>query len=339
MDGFDHQTFLIFGMKKQLGKAINFLIEPLGLRLVGSNKAREGSHEEVLTEECQVRVGKFVITIPSANPLSTVYACIPTFGSFLTRVCAEIGAHEPRFHAVDIGANVGDTLALIRSGWSCPCICIEGDPRCFALLQRNLQLFNATSAHNIWLGEATASASVVMAKAGWNTTFELPAAGSEGTTVRLMAFDEFIQAHPARSLIRMFKCDAEGYDLRILRGARAFLRDVKPVLLFEYNRENLDPLGEDGISTLELLRQIGYDSALVYDNKGRLLLKCSFRDKSLLLDLHEYSDGKTGMINYYDIITWHQDDNPWMSKFATNETTLRRGHQLNDLQRPALAHR
>src|SRR4051812_39979812 len=46
-------------------------------------------------------------------------------------------AKYPDLHAIDIGANVGDTAALIRKFADIPVLCIEGDPGLLSILNEN----------------------------------------------------------------------------------------------------------------------------------------------------------------------------------------------------------
>lgn len=52
----------------------------------------------------------------------------------LGRVAARIWRKYPQMVAVDVGANIGDTASIIRSGCPAPIICFEGDRTYEALL-------------------------------------------------------------------------------------------------------------------------------------------------------------------------------------------------------------
>ncbi len=64
----------------------------------------------------------------------------------VSRVLIERGKDRPALHMkypdltfIDIGANVGDTVVLLRAlGAGSPILCIEGDDRFFAILSKNL---------------------------------------------------------------------------------------------------------------------------------------------------------------------------------------------------------
>jgi FkbM family methyltransferase len=50
--------------------------------------------------------------------------------------------------------------------------------------------------------------------------------------VRIVTLDEYFQQHPAGNL-RLVKCDVEGHELEVFRGAGHILKTHRPALLFE----------------------------------------------------------------------------------------------------------
>lgn len=173
-------------------------------------------------------------------------------------------AKYPHAGLIDVGANIGDTLAVARSAADIPVVCVEGDPQCFAFLQQNIEQFERVSAHNVFLGEETERVSAQLQKEGWNTTI-VPGDGTKKLSI--IRFDEFANTLEQRDSLKILKIDAEGYDTIILRGAGEFLRDVRPALMFEYNRHNMHAIGEDGLGTLHWLGDLGYRKALFYEPK------------------------------------------------------------------------
>lgn len=233
-------------------------------------------------------------------------------------------AKYPHAGLIDVGANIGDTLAVARSAADIPVVCVEGDPQCFAFLQQNIEQFERVSAHNVFLGEETERVSAQLQKEGWNTTI-VPGDGTKKLSI--IRFDEFANTLEQRDSLKILKIDAEGYDTIILRGAGEFLRDVRPALMFEYNRHNMHAIGEDGLGTLHWLGDLGYRKALFYEPKGRLCLSCDITDAILIRDLHEYADGWNAAISYFDICTFHQSDNDIAEVFVADERARRAARQ------------
>jgi hypothetical protein len=115
------------------------------------------------------------------------------------------------------------------------------------------------------------------------------------------------------------KIDAEGFDCSIIRGATNFLREVQPVIHFEYNRENMDAIGELGIDTLLLLSDLGYSHVAVHDPWGRLLCSTALSEQNFIKDLYDYSDGALGRIPFYDITAFHESDSDLAAEFLEIE--------------------
>src|SRR5207249_5016916 len=65
------------------------------------------------------------------------YVLAPDTNQFLGRLAACIGDSDAEFGIIDVGANCGDTAALMRSHAKLPILCIEGDAKLYALLQKN----------------------------------------------------------------------------------------------------------------------------------------------------------------------------------------------------------
>jgi FkbM family methyltransferase len=74
--------------------------------------------------------------------------------------------------------------------------------------------------------------------------------------VRLTTLDAYF-SDLARRPVGFIKCDAEGHELRVFRGAQRILREDRPVLLFEC--ENRQPeRAAYVLAVFEFLQQLGY---------------------------------------------------------------------------------
>src|SRR3954471_1647744 len=83
------------------------------------------------------------------------YVLIPDTNQFSGRLAAWIEDSDAEFGIIDLGANCGDTAALMRSYDKLPILCMEGDRKLYALSQKNSgQLPDITFA-NVYVGERT----------------------------------------------------------------------------------------------------------------------------------------------------------------------------------------
>jgi hypothetical protein len=119
------------------------------------------------------------------------------------------------------------------------------------------------------------------------------------------------------------KVDAEGFDCSIIRGAKAFLQRVRPALTFEYNRDNMEAIGEKGVETLAMLRDLGYSRVAFHDCSGRFFTSAVSTDDLIARDLLDYADGKLGLIYYLDLTMFHKDDDDVALEFINTERSRR----------------
>jgi FkbM family methyltransferase len=292
----------------------------LGFAISRTQKTRWGWGNPIITTQ----VGRYSIQVPSINPISTHYTLHPNYSGHLGRLATLLKGKFPQFSALDIGANVGDTACIIKSAADVPILCIEGDDYTFGFLEQNLKQFQNVTAHNLFLGEQTGTMDICVEKSGWNTTLVPNQAGNTGPSkkIKIASLDDFLATQSCVSSMKLLKIDTEGFDCAILRGARNFIRRVQPVITFEYNRENMDAIGEPGLDTLFMLADMGYSHIVFHDAFGRLLCSTTLAERDLIRDLHSYSDGKRSSIYYYDVTVFPISDADIAAAFIKTERSI-----------------
>ncbi len=270
----------------------------------------------------KVKVGNFILDMPGNNPHVSNYKYEPQVNSQLGRLSVCMAGKYPNPTAIDIGANVGDTIAVIKTHIDIPCIGIEGDPISYSFMERNTAQFTDVTILKEFLGERRETMQVELEKVGWNTTL-VPAKNS-GHELTLKTLDEVLQENNLfdRNL-KILKLDTEGFDTIILRGASELIRKHHPVLYFEFNKSNMEAIGEDGLSTLFSLQQYGYHSVIFFDNKGRYMLTVPMEQSDIIQQLVVYSDEAHSEIAYYDICLFHENDKELAAQFTAGEAAIR----------------
>lgn len=268
-----------------------------------------------------IRIGNYSIQLPSASQLADIYQRIPGHMSQLRVVASLLKKKYPDLAAMDIGANVGDTACLIKSGADTPLWCIEGDDYTFGLLEQNLRQLPNASAHKLFLGEKTGALAATFEKSGWNATIKPDA--SAGQKISIVSLDDFLATQLKAPAFKLVKIDAEGFDCAIIRGAQKFLGRARPALTFEYNRDNMEAIGENGLDTLSLLSGLGYSQVAFHDCNGRFLATAALSDAALIRDMHDYADGKHSAVYYFDLTVFHHDDDDIARQFIEAERARR----------------
>jgi len=283
---------------------LNRLLEKFGLRVVRL------SCPIVRTATLPMKIGKFDLLVPPQNPLYETYRDNPKYNSELGRVASSVHTKYPEMVSVDVGANIGDTAAIIRSVCPAPIVCIDGDEKVGLILNENVRKLGNATVVQVYLSDSREEKYVRIEKNGWNNTL-LPVSGKEpGKKICFMPLDDAIKDLDLHR-VKLLKIDTEGFDARVLRGSQNVLKIGRPVVIFEYNRENLTPLAEDGLSIFCHLRNHGYHSALFWDARSRFMLGTSLNDMDLIEDLHNYVDFREqplGYITYLDVGIFHECD-------------------------------
>jgi FkbM family methyltransferase len=269
-------------------------------------------------KEKTVQVGRFKISMPANNVQLVHYMLYPDLNSQLGRLALVIAKKYPNMTTIDVGANVGDTIAVIKSAVDTPIIGIEGDDLSYAFLEKNCRQFSNVTTIKTFLGEKSQDVKAELKKSGWNTTI-VPT--SEGEAISFRTLDEVLateQMKPAG--IKLLKTDVEGFDTIVLRGAYKTIETNRPVLFFEYNRDRMQEIGEAGLPTLLGFGNYGYNKIVFFDHKGRLLMSTSMKNKDEITYLHQYARGKNNLLGYYDICIFHQQDDDIADEFLKIET-------------------
>lgn len=206
---------------------------------------------------------------------------------------------------IDIGANIGDTIAMLATyGVSNDIIAIEGEINYYRLLLENKKLFkNNIKTFNIFLGEKTeeVDAGLDIEKG----TAKLIKSLREKTKV--MSFDDFYNKEKFENVV-LFKSDTDGYDLKVLKGAKDFLNNFKPIIFFEYDEYYFTLNSESGIEIFPVLYGLGYQKAIFYDNYGRFLISIDTNSFNHIEQLTRYIKNRKGKIDYYDIALFAEKD-------------------------------
>jgi FkbM family methyltransferase len=227
----------------------------------------------------------------------------------------------PEAAAIDVGANVGDTAAVLCRKRAIPVLCIEGHPRFLPYLRRNLARLPAgIEVAECLLGARAGTVPAESFAADHGTAMIDPGAGGDASAegaagVPVRRLDEVLRAHPRFARARLLKTDTDGSDFEILRSSLEALAGTRPVLFFEY-----DPtLRPDGLAqaraTIEALVHAGYASFLVHDNFGHYVRRIDARTPAAAapafaeLDRYLFSNLYFGRrIYYYDVCAFSTAD-------------------------------
>jgi FkbM family methyltransferase len=133
--------------------------------------------------------------------------------------------------AVDVGAHVGNHTLYLAHVLGLRTISFEPNPQNFALLATNVHangLDDICTLHNLAVGAAPGRVRTL--DAGDDNTGMATVEADPAGSVAMARLDDTVLAAPRLDVI---KIDVEGWELEVLRGADAVLRERRPLLYIE----------------------------------------------------------------------------------------------------------
>jgi FkbM family methyltransferase len=255
-----------------------------------------------------VKVGDFEIQIFNRSGLKECYRYFKDYGAQLTRLTVVLSKHYPGLVAIDIGANQGDSVTLIKSGADVPVISVEGDGTLAELYNSNTAQFKNVQLIKTFLSEDDIEMDCTFSKVGHNLTIVPSEKGKNATRTKFSSIDQLYKNGVLNNNCKLLKIDTEGFDLKIMRGGDKFITAIKPAILFEFNRENLEAVETDPFSIFPWLLSHGYNTILFYESDGRFMFSSAVSNQRFMKQMFDYVDAKNAKVYYLDIIVFHADD-------------------------------
>ena len=251
----------------------------------------------------KIKCGAYEIEAPDSHLLINLLKSQP-FRDLCVGVTAKyVSAKYPDGAIVDIGANIGDTAAIIATYSQNKLILIEASDYFFDILVRNTsQLPNEIVVKKVLISDGNKVAGSFHHWGGTASFVEEAEGKKQIKTERLSDI--------ADEKVCLIKTDTDGYDFRILIDSLEYLASVHPAILFENQiRTNQDLNCADELYSR--LMEIGYAYFIVWDDPGFHLVSTTSID--VLTDLNRYlfkvfqHDGQKSIYNY-DVLCLHQND-------------------------------
>jgi FkbM family methyltransferase len=260
------------------------------------------------------RVGGRQILLPLSHELPHFLAAYPHYGQNLVHLVDAVARAKGPRGFVDIGANVGDTIILVRTRSNVPALAIEGDELYGPLLAANLADVHDVEIELSYVA-STLSAGRVQAARKIGTAALLPSDSPSALALRPLT--EIIAAHPRFRDAGVVKIDTDGADAAIVVANADWFAEARPVVFFEYDSTWAAKLG-DREPWRAFGALAGYGKAIVYVNTGELLLEASVQDETLWRDLARYATSPTRG-HYFDVAVFPEEDEGLFRQFLERE--------------------
>lgn len=258
-----------------------------------------------------VNVGSFTLEVSPGHiymspTLPRTYDFLPW--NVIGRVLDEADLAD--YCLIDIGANVGDSLAHFRCFSSAPAICIEPSDNFFAILERNAAQFDAVTLHKALVAPDGLVGNVTYSENDQTGSSRPGAAGTAVYGGDYVTLGTLLAHGHGKTFL---KTDTDGFDADILNallGTANFVPAEVPLIFFEgpdKKQMQGQPL-EDWIALLGRLQDLGY-GLLLLTNRG---YPVGYADTSPVVIRSIMNALATGMANgfafchYLDVIAVHE---------------------------------
>ena len=183
----------------------------------------------------EVIIKEKVLQAPEINELNKIFSDYKYYDSLLGRLSTFIREKRGSIVGIDVGSNIGDSIAHFELRENDTYLAIEPDSLFLPYLKSNwptcqvVKLERYCSDHNCVEGVSTIDA--IIAEHSWFYS-------------------------------NLLKIDTDGHDLKAILGASEYIKREVPYLLFEYDLTMKPANLEDTDKVLDLLSSAGYGKIL-----------------------------------------------------------------------------
>lgn len=235
----------------------------------------------------EYRLGRTTLVMPADHRLDEFRRHWPRLQMPIGDLAEAIGRKYHGFRAIDIGANVGDTAAVMCTHADVPILCIEGNPAFLPYLEENARRIGPQIAiERAFIGESAGAQALAVHADNAGSAWLAPS--EDGSAITLRTFDEILRDHPQFIRAKLVKLDIDGFDFRIIRGAADVFQALKPILFYESAPLDTATGSGDALDCFKLLSSIGYERFLLWDGFGHYLIHLTSAEFDKFVDLTFY---------------------------------------------------
>lgn len=258
-------------------------------------------------------IGGVTLRIPLSHELPRIRARYPAYGANQATLAAFLLEKYPSLSVIDIGANIGDTIALWRGVGDFPVLAVEASERYLRLLRSNEPFLGDVTVHPAIVGQADGDAYITTEES--RGTARIVAADDRRTVTRLTSL---IAARPAFRAAKLVKIDTDGNDGEVIIGGREWIGAARPAIFFEFSPFLADGDGQPLLGAVEVLCSLGYQQLLFYDNTGEFTVTVEASERSRIEELHAHALA-WGEERYWDVAAFHEDDRDVAHRLRSRE--------------------
>lgn len=257
-------------------------------------------------------VGRHRIILPPGHRLDAFQRRWKKYDSALGEIARLVLRKYPKASAIDVGANIGDSAAMICKYSDLPVLCIEGNQFFLPVLRHNVaRIGRHVEIEESFVGDdqTQIAEAKIDTRNGTASITQAVDASEIGLRTLTKRLSSILEQRPAFSRAKLLKIDTDGFDFSIISNASDFIASARPVVFFEYYLNDLPDEEDRSLAAIDSLFALGYHRHLVYDNFGNFMVSVSSRDRFVELNSFLRSNIRNGVAIYYlDICSFHDSD-------------------------------
>jgi len=251
-----------------------------------------------------IGIGRFQLDLPERHPLREMLSNQPLRDKNIGVIAAAVSRKYPTATMIDVGANIGDTGAIIASNCENRLLLVEGSRFYFGYLELNApKLGPQIEIFNVLVGDGGAIEGELR---HWGGTayIDTTSTGRPSSSVRL-------ETLAGGAEVGFVKIDTDGFDEQIISSHLGFFAKERPLLIFESMISNLAELVRVNELYGDLVR-IGYRNFVFWDDPG--LYVTATNSLEVVSDLNRYLYLNTIVpqahraLSNFDVLCVHDDD-------------------------------
>lgn len=261
--------------------------------------------------DCIMPIHGQYLAMPLSHPLPLY---IKNF-KFYDRLPSRIGQFMRRKYGhvkcVDVGANIGDTVASLYLAGADKdrFLVIEPNETFQKYLLRNCGAISNVKILPVVCSSENSSKNYKVEEGRGTASF---IHDSTGKSTETKCLDDILSAEPEFSNLNILKIDTDGHDFKVIAGAKQIIQKNLPAVLFECDLHSNTDYVEDCLRALKFFGSVGYKEFLFYDNFGNLMGRSKLSDLSNFKNLLFYQI--TSKFCYFDILLMRDEDlRPFLS--------------------------
>jgi FkbM family methyltransferase len=238
----------------------------------------------------KTKIGEKVLFMNFSHQLPLYLVQHVLYDTALPRIVKKIGISK-KLNIVDVGANVGDTTALIKaSNNNVNLLCVEGNAAYSELLKKNYKEDKTVFIEESFCSDISEAKNISLNTKSGTATIDLNI--DLDNQVNFLTLDEIMKKYNEFINVDLIKVDTDGFDYKVLGGASEILKNQQPFVFFELDKYFLLKNDENTMSIFEIFKGNSYKSFILYDNYGYLVGLFTFNQLDIVEDIIDYMYNK-----------------------------------------------